>query len=93
MVEIVGARGRVGTDDQGDTLAYSVAAGDMNGDGFADLLVNEMVGNGVAPTAIDVGNLVILNGRRLPLATPGGWRRGPRGPVAAPVAPGPLRRW
>ncbi|MEM7481456.1 MAG: hypothetical protein AAF481_09805 [Acidobacteriota bacterium] len=48
--------------DDGDTLCYSAAAGDVNGDGQADIITNEMIGNGVDPTAIDVGNLVIFDG-------------------------------
>ena len=64
IVEIQGARGLVGV-DLGDTLGYSAAAGDVDGDGLSDLIVNEMVGNGVAPGAIDVGNLLLLNGKAL----------------------------
>ncbi|MEM9554760.1 MAG: hypothetical protein AAGC60_10910 [Acidobacteriota bacterium] len=48
--------------DVGDTLCYSAAAGDIDGDGKTDLITNEMVGNGKAPEAFDVGNLIILPG-------------------------------
>ncbi len=61
LVEIVGASGRAG-EDRGDTLAYSAAAGDVDGDGRIDLITNEMKGNGIAPTALDVGNLVVVSG-------------------------------
>lgn len=64
VIEIQGAHGgRFG--DVGDTLGYSGATGDIDGDGIPDLITNEMVGNGVAPDAIDVGNLVILSGAQM----------------------------
>ena len=49
-----------------DTLAYSAAAGDVNRDGRTDLVINEMLGNGSAPAAKDVGNLLVISGRALP---------------------------
>lgn len=61
---IYGARGTVAT-DSGDTLAYSAAVGDLDGDGRIDLVVNEMEGNGVQPNTIDVGNLIVLSGTRI----------------------------
>ena len=64
LAEILGAHGRDGA-DEGDTLAYSGAPGDVNGDGRTDLISNEMVGNGVAAQAIDVGNLVVISGTAL----------------------------
>ncbi len=64
IAEIQGARGSA-PDDIGDTLGYSAAAGDIDGDGLTDLIVNEMVGNGVAPDAIDVGNLLVISGKTL----------------------------
>ncbi len=64
IVEIDGARGAVGG-DRGDTLCYSAAAGDADGDGIDDLLTNEMLGNGLAPGTIDVGNLVVLSGQEI----------------------------
>lgn len=57
--------------DIGDTLAYSGASGDIDGDGYIDIITNEMVGNnnGLAPDdnriPIDRGNLLILSGRAL----------------------------
>jgi len=75
-----GARGRSG-DNLGDTLAYSGAAGDVDGDGRTDLITNEMLGDGATPGAVDAGNLIILSGARL-----GGADRSPVCP-AAPVAP------
>jgi len=51
--------------DAGDTLAYSAAAADVDGDGRTDLITNEMLGNGVAPAAEDKGNLIVVSGARL----------------------------
>ncbi|MFT4572210.1 MAG: hypothetical protein ACI8TX_000356 [Hyphomicrobiaceae bacterium] len=48
--------------DTGDTLAYSAAPADIDQDGTIDLVVNEMEGNGTDPSAIDVGNVVIIGG-------------------------------
>ena len=62
IVEIQGARGLAGG-DQGDILCYSAAAGDADGDGVTDLFVNEMEGNGTS--AVDVGNLLVINGAEL----------------------------
>ncbi|MEM7349271.1 MAG: hypothetical protein AAF657_00600 [Acidobacteriota bacterium] len=64
ITEIQGARGTVGN-DIGDTLAYSAAAADLDGDGRTDLIVNEMLGNGLAPQTVDVGNLVVISGAAL----------------------------
>ncbi len=64
ILEIQGANGNRGS-DTGDTLAYSGAAADLDGDGRTDLISNEMVGNGVDPEAVDVGNLIALSGRLL----------------------------
>ncbi|MEM7481455.1 MAG: hypothetical protein AAF481_09800 [Acidobacteriota bacterium] len=97
---IEGARGGVAdpsgqgqSPDIGDTLCYSAAAGDVNGDGRTDIITNEMVGNGVGPGAVDVGNLVILDGGMTGSGRPGGHRRGvPRVPEADdPRGDGPLR--
>lgn len=64
ITEVYGASGTMGN-DRGDTLSYSGAAGDMNGDGLTDLITNEMVGNGIAPDTVDVGNLIIISGAAL----------------------------
>lgn len=61
---LYGANGRSGF-DAGDMLAYSAAAGDLDGDGRIDIVTNEMLGNGLAPGAIDVGNLIVLGGELL----------------------------
>jgi hypothetical protein len=59
LLPVYGAHGTFGN-DTGDTLCYSAAAGDLDGDGRTDLIANEMVGNGLSPAAEDVGNLVII---------------------------------
>ena len=46
----------------GDVLCYSLALGDMDGDSRPDLIVNEMLGDGVLPSAQNVGNLLQLSG-------------------------------
>jgi hypothetical protein len=87
--EIYGANGRDGS-DKGDTLCYSAASGDVDGDGRIDLITNEMVGNGLQPGTIDVGNLIVISGELLPepatpvlaiaaLATLVAWRRAAAG--------------
>ena len=64
VVRIFTVQGANGTTsgDVGDTLGYSAAAGDINGDGRTDIIINEMVGNGIAPGSIDVGNLLLISG-------------------------------
>jgi hypothetical protein len=64
IAEIYGAQGSRGF-DAGDTLAYSAASGDVNGDGRTDLITNEMLGNGVLPEAEDAGNLIVVSGSLL----------------------------
>ncbi len=61
MAQLFGANGAM-TGDAGDTLSYSAAAGDIDGDGRDDLITNEMLGNG--SSAVDVGNLIVVNGLR-----------------------------
>ena len=65
IVEIYGAKGNGAGGDSGDTLSYSGAYGEMNGDGISDIITNEMEGNGTAPAAIDVGNLLLIDMRRV----------------------------
>ncbi len=64
VIEIFGARGTE-AGDRGDTLCYSAAAGDADGDGVDDLLTNEMLGNGLAAGTLDVGNLIVLAGQEV----------------------------
>ncbi|MEM7353456.1 MAG: FG-GAP repeat protein [Acidobacteriota bacterium] len=64
IAEIQGGRGFT-SGDVGDTLGYSAAAGDINGDGLTDLITNEMVGNGLSPGTVDVGNLIVVSGQAL----------------------------
>ncbi|MEM7195908.1 MAG: hypothetical protein AAF402_13215 [Pseudomonadota bacterium] len=66
-VKIVNVYGAVGNmpSNTGDTLAYSGADGDVNGDGYIDILTNEMVGDGrdaIDDPVVDTGNLIILSG-------------------------------
>ncbi len=61
---IQGANGTVGT-DRGDILSYSAASGDVNGDGRADLIINEMAGNAISGTPEDVGNLLVVDATSL----------------------------
>lgn len=61
---VLGARGSAGA-DSGDTLAYSAATSDYDGDGRVDLVINEMEGNGLAPAAVDDGNLLLVSGALL----------------------------
>jgi len=63
FLEIYGANGVSG--DAGDTLCYSAADGDINGDGIIDMITNEMLGNGLQPGSEDSGNLILLDVRRL----------------------------
>lgn len=62
ITHIQGARGSMGI-DAGDTLCYSAAGGDLDRDGFDDVVTNEMLGNG--SSALDTGNLIVLSGRLL----------------------------
>ena len=55
------------TGNSGDTLCYSAASGDVDGDGITDLIVNEMEGDGLLPGAVDAGNLIVLNGTQFAL--------------------------
>ncbi len=48
--------------DLGDMICYSASGGDVDGDGLDDIVSNEMLGNGVDPSALDVGNLIVISG-------------------------------
>lgn len=49
----------------GDVLCYSADAGDHDGDGRDDLIVNEMLGDGLQPGTANVGNLIVVSGDRI----------------------------
>ncbi len=66
ITDIDGARGAASSDDAGDTLMYSAVGADVDGDGRTDLVINEMRGNGFAVDAVDVGNLLIVDGAAVP---------------------------
>lgn len=55
MTEIHGAKAR-------DVLCYSADAGDYDGDGVDDLIVNEMLGDGLTSGINDVGNVIVISG-------------------------------
>ena len=75
VTEIHGALGRDGV-DEGDTLGYSAAAFDLDGDGRTDLITNEMVGNGLGPDTVDAGNLLVIRGAGIrPSSSPPSPRR------------------
>ncbi len=61
---IQGAKGTTGS-DRGDTLCYSAASGDINGDGRTDLIINEMAGNALGGTLEDVGNMLVIDATSL----------------------------
>ncbi len=85
ITEIQGALGRTSA-DEGDTLCYSAAAGDLNGDGKTDIITNEMVGNGIAPGTLDAGNLIVLSGGFI---SPGGAPPSTEPPPEDPTDPAP----
>ena len=64
ITSIYGAFGTTGGDN-GDTLCYSATAANIDGDKYTDIIVNEMAGNGIAPGATDVGNLLLISGAAL----------------------------
>lgn len=66
---VQGARGGSGF-DSGDMLAYSAEVFDVDGDGRDDLIANEMGGNGLQTGTLDVGNLLVLDGRLLSRGRP-----------------------
>ena len=45
-----------------DTLCYSASAGLIDEDDHVDLIINEMTGNRLCGTSVDVGNMFILSG-------------------------------
>lgn len=64
ITQIDAAKGLV-SGNLSDTLCYSAAAADFDGDGHTDLIANEMIGDGIAPNTVDVGNLLVISGAGL----------------------------
>ncbi|MEM7166573.1 MAG: hypothetical protein AAF581_13990 [Planctomycetota bacterium] len=75
IFQLQGVLGGSGS-DSGDTLCYSAAVADVDGDGRDDMVANEMKGNGVGPNAIDSGNLLIVSGAFTPGGSSGDFVRG-----------------
>jgi hypothetical protein len=46
-----------------DVLCYSAAASDHDRDGIDDLVVNEMLGDGLQPGTENAGNLIVISGK------------------------------
>ncbi|HIG68661.1 MAG TPA: hypothetical protein EYG46_05745 [Myxococcales bacterium] len=46
-----------------DVLCYSAPSSDHDGDGIDDLVVNEMLGDGLQPGTQDAGNLIVICGK------------------------------
>lgn len=76
ILEVQGARGQSTENGQGDILAYSALLADVDGDRAADLVINEMTGDGLGPGTLDVGNLLVIRATALPGFGP--WRVGAR---------------
>jgi len=66
-IQVVNYYGALGNSpgNTGDTLAYSGAAGDIDKDGYIDIITNEMVGDGIALNSVDAGNLILISGKGL----------------------------
>lgn len=48
--------------DQNDMLAYSMAAADLNGDGFPEIAPNGMGGDGAYNTQVNAGDIYVIDG-------------------------------
>jgi hypothetical protein len=82
IAQVHGANGTAAS-DAGDVLAYSAAHGDVDGDGRDDIVTNEMMGNGTTVEAVDVGNLIAINGTLI---------AGSDGPPSCASEPSPVCR-
>jgi hypothetical protein len=71
-IKVVNYYGAFGSSsgNSGDTLSYSGDVGDIDKDGFVDIITNEMVGDGIGVNTIDVGNMIIISGQGLANSLP-----------------------
>jgi hypothetical protein len=49
--------------DEGDSLGFTVAAADINGDGAADIIAGAPLADGCSNTLLDAGDVYVINGR------------------------------
>ena len=65
IFRLAGARGKEQSMDDGDEFSYSVAGGDVDGDGYVDYISNALHGDGVNNLLSSAGNVYIFSGRKL----------------------------
>lgn len=65
IYRIVGADGIETGFGGGDMAAYSISAGDIDGDGYPDVAINGMGGDGLGNSREDAGEVYIISGEKL----------------------------
>lgn len=65
IYRIVGADGSETGFGGGDMAAYSISAGDIDGDGYPDVALNGMGGDGLGNSREDAGEVYIISGEKL----------------------------